>query len=98
MINAEFVSTAMLECLPFNQLVTFKLLSPQATTCGKQLIAYYMKTRKPEWKVWVRISLSEHTLSVLKYQEPSAEMEAAIEAALPKAYTKPQMPMALPER
>jgi hypothetical protein len=57
-----------------------------------------MKTRKPEWKVWVRISLSEHTLSVLKYQEPSAEMEAAIEAALPKfAYDKPH-PVALPER
>jgi hypothetical protein len=57
-----------------------------------------MKTRKPEWKVWVRISLSEHTLSVLKYHEPSAEMEAAIEAALPKfAYDKPH-PVALPER
>jgi hypothetical protein len=81
-----------------NQVVTLKVQSPEAAICAKQMVAYYIKTRQPEWKVWVSISPKHHTISVLKYHEPSAEMEAAIEAALPKfAYDKPH-PVALPER
>jgi hypothetical protein len=95
-VEIDALTINILASIPLNEMTYFKLPSVSACKAAVDLAKQYVEKAKPEWCVYARSSQRNQTVSVMKYLKTPEEIEAAVEANMPKKPHCRYKPVRLP--